>query len=103
MNKMECFENESELSLYLDDEVSGARRIALDIHMEVCSKCLKQLIAWKKLKGLVRGASKNQKAPMALKDKISQGILGIVAESDLMIWNNINKSIDNQPAFPSEL
>jgi anti-sigma factor (TIGR02949 family) len=103
MSKMECFENESELSQYVDDEILGNRRGALDIHIEVCNKCLNQLVAWKKLKGLIRGTSKYQKAPLELKERINQAILGIDTNGDFMVWDSFNKPVNDQPAFPSKL
>jgi anti-sigma factor (TIGR02949 family) len=98
MNKLECFESESELSQYLDNEISGARRYDLDIHLEVCNKCLKQLIAWKKLKSLVRGVSQNQKAPLHLMEKINMGILGVGDNNEFFIWDKANGEIDGQSA-----
>ncbi|HBC46017.1 MAG TPA: hypothetical protein DEO84_05645 [candidate division Zixibacteria bacterium] len=85
MKKSQCFVDEAELCLYIDNEIDEFRRAALVEHIEICDVCAQELAAWKKLRLLVRDALITSKAPYHLADNIRHGLTAVASIRDPII------------------
>ncbi|MEE9553203.1 MAG: zf-HC2 domain-containing protein [candidate division Zixibacteria bacterium] len=100
MNKRDCFINEDELNEYLDSELGGSRKLALEDHLRYCPDCSTRFEISFKLKTLLKSSRDQVHAPPWLKTRI---LSDIHAQSKVGVggfWEYLTKAFRGKPLIP---
>ena len=94
MEQLECFRNEEELNLYLDDELGAGRKLELKTHLMTCEKCASRFEIYHNLKSAVKRSASEVHAPAWLKDKIIHSINEEKSPDPGAFWGGMQDGVE---------
>lgn len=100
MDKSDCFSNEKELNLYLDNELPGSRKVSLDQHLATCVDCSCQFSFWSTLKNVVQVSCYQVRAPEGLKNRIHDRLSDESAAGIFGFWDRLKMLLAGRPLAP---
>lgn len=100
MEQPECFRDEEELNLYLDDELGAGRKLELKTHLLTCELCSSRYEVAYNLKAAVKKSFDGVKAPSWLREKIIRTIDEEKAPSAVPFWEILKNLVSKRPLIP---
>lgn len=100
MKQCECFVDEEELNIYLDDGLDESRKSILDDHRLSCRECAARYGIAMELKNIVRESCKKVMAPTWLRDKITMSITRESRDRAEGFWGYMRSLMGTRPMIP---
>jgi mycothiol system anti-sigma-R factor len=100
MGQLECFTNEEEINLYLDEELEARRSSALKTHLSKCRDCSTRFEIATGLKTAVKESCRVTVAPPWLREKILDTIRKEEPVKAGFFWESIKSVFSGRPLVP---
>jgi hypothetical protein len=100
MEQRECFRDEEELFLYLDDELGAGRKLELKTHLLTCESCSTRFEVAYSLKAAVGRLSEGVTAPSWLREKIVRAISEEEKIAPRPFWDFLVRIFGRRPFVP---
>jgi mycothiol system anti-sigma-R factor len=100
MEQRDCFIDEEELNLFIDDEVSAERKLDLNQHLYSCAECEYRYEIASRLKEVLKESSADVTAPTWLKERIIEQIRKEPPIRVPRFWEYLMGVVGRKPLVP---